>query len=180
MESLGYDQLIDLEEAILDNLWDALTKANADGSLEQLLSSIGLAHLLKEVLGIEPPLNTWGDGRILVVGDAQCRPKDLMGVAKSMGINPRRIEYIDSNEATNYDFAQLEYSRNWCAVLFGATPHSTKGRGEDSSIIAHLEKNRERYPEVRRLHANKRLKITKTNFRETLQSLIDKGIVVAC
>lgn len=179
MERLEFDQLVELEDAIIDNLWDALTKANADGSLKQLLSSIGLSHLVQEVLGIEPPLKTWREGKILVVGDAQCRPKDLIGVAKDLGIGQTRIEYVDIDKITNYDFTKLEYSPNWCAVLFGATPHSTKGKGRDSSTLSHMEKHRDRYPEVRRLQANSRLKITKTNFRETLQSLIAEGFVVA-
>ena len=178
MEHLEYDQLLELQDAIIDNLWGIVTKANADGSLEQLLSSMGLSYLTKEVLGIEPPLKTWGNGKILVVGDAQCRPKDLMGVAKGRGIASERIEYVDASEATNYNFTRLEYSPNWCAVLFGAMPHSTKGKGEESSTISHMEKNRDRCPVVKRLYASNQLKITKSNFREALQSLITEGIVV--
>lgn len=177
MERLEYEQLVELEDAIIDNLWEVLAKANAEDSLERLLTSMGLSYLTKDVLGIEPPLKTWQDGKILVVGDAQCRPKDLAGVAKDMEISPKRIEYIDSGEATNYDFTQLEYSPRWCAVLFGATPHSTKGKGGDSSTIAHMENNRDRYPEVLRLRANNQLKITKTNFREALSKLMDAGLL---
>ena len=179
MERLEYDRLVELEEAMIDSLWDVLTKANATDTLEQLLDAMGLAHLMRDVLGLEPPLDTWEDGRILVVGDAQCRPKDLAGVAKGLGLDPSRIEYVDADEATNYDFTRLEYSPKWCAVLFGATPHSTRGKGEDSSLITHMERCRDRYPEVRRLTANGGLKITKTNFRNELRSLMEEGIVAA-
>ena len=84
-------------------------------------------------------------------------------MAKDLGLDPGRIEFVDADEATNYDFTKLEYSPRWCAVLFGATPHSTRGKGSDTSTITHMENNRDRYPEVRRLYANGALKITKTN-----------------
>lgn len=179
MSTLDEGQLIDLEEGIIDNLWSLLTRRNAEGTLDRLLRDMDLYDELVDLLGIPKPLDTWKDGKILVVGDAQCRPKDLVGVAKSMGISSERMVFVDVDEATNYDFAQLEYSPRWCAVLFGATPHSTKGKGEDSSTITHMENNRDRYPEVRRLHANSRLKITKTNFRNELNSLMDAGLLEA-
>ena len=179
MEALDHDQLIDLEDAIIDNLWDVLTRRNVEGTLDKLLREMGLYDELAGLLGIAKPLETWGEGKILVVGDAQCRPKDLVGVAKAMGIKAERIEFVDVDEATNYDFSHLEYSPKWCAVLFGATPHSTKGKGEDSSTITHMENNRDRYPEVVRLHANSQLKITKTNFREALTGLMNAGLLAA-
>lgn len=179
MSVLEENQLIDLEESIIDNLWALLTRRNAEGTLDRLLRDMDLYDELVDLLGIPKPLDTWKDGKILVVGDAQCRPKDLMGVAKSMGIRSDRVVFVDVDEATNYDFTQLEYSPRWCAVLFGATPHSTKGKGKDSSTITHMENNRDRYPEVRRLYANSKLKITKTNFRNELTSLIDAGLLEA-
>lgn len=179
MALLDADQLLELEDLIMDELTCVLARKNVDGTLERLLDDMGLADLLTSILELPVRLKTWSDGYILVVGAPQGMEHDLRGAAKTMGVDPERIDFVPYEDATNYVYKNLEWSPKWCAVLFGASPHSGRGKGEDSSILAHLESHRERYPEVRRLVAGGRLKDTMSNFRRELSKLIDEGMVIA-
>lgn len=126
-----------------------------------------------------PALETWSEGKVVVFGDAQARPRDLYGVAKTLGIERSRIEFVDYRESEHYDFRKLEYNHNVVAVMFGANPHSVRGKGSFSSVIVRMERQRDVFPRVIRLYANGGLKVTKTNFRTKLAELIDAGLLAA-
>lgn len=179
LDKLGTEELVELQEEILARLPEEITavliKLNANGRLEEFLHLIGMGDLAE---GNEP-LETWPEGKIMVFGDAKARPKDLYGVAKTLGISRDRIVFIDHDESVRYDFRNLEYNHSVVAVMFGAVPHSTRGRGSDSSIISRMERMRDVYPRTIRLTANGALKVTTTNFRENLVSLIDAGLLAA-
>lgn len=177
MDKLGPKELLELQEDILERLPEEITavlvRLNTNGRLEEFLYLIGMGDLAK---GAEP-LGAWPEGKVVVFGDAQVRPKDLWGVAKELGISRDRIDFVDHNESVRYDFRKLEYNHNVVAVVFGAIPHSTSGKGSYSSVIARMERMRDVFPRVVRLTANGSLKVTKTNFREKLESLINSGLL---
>ena len=75
-----------------------------------------------------------------------------------------------------YDFRKMQYAPEYRVILFGPTPHSGHGKGDSSSIIAELEKS-DAYPRVERLLNGQELKISKTNFREKLQQLLDEDYI---
>lgn len=179
MDKLGTEELLELQEEILTRLPEEITavlvRLNANGRLEEFLHLIGMGDLAE---GNEP-LETWPEGKVVVFGDARARPKDLCGVAKELGISRDRIVFVEHDESVRYDFRKLEYNHNIVAVMFGAVPHSTSGKGSDGSVIARMERMRDVFPKVIRLTANGSLKVTKTNFRENLESLISAGFLVA-
>ena len=70
----------------------------------------------------------------------------------------------------------MQYAPQYRIVLFGPTPHSGYGKGESGSIIAELEKL-PAYPRVERLISGNELKITKSNFREMLEKLIEEEYI---
>lgn len=179
MDKLGTEELLELQEEILARLPEeiiaVLVRLNANGRLEEFLHLIGMGDLAE---GNEP-LETWPEGMVVVFGDARARPKDLCGVAKELGISRDRIVFVNHDESVRYDFRKLEYNHNIVAVMFGAVPHSTSGKGSDSSVIARMERMRDVFPRVIRLTANGSLKVTKTNFRENLESLISAGLLAA-
>ena len=179
MRRLSEDELLMLEEDVLDGLWDTLEAANASGSLGLLLNALGMSELVEKHLREPGALFTLPEGKILVVGARPRMEEDLRGVAKTLGVSSGRIEFLRYEDTTNYDFRKLEYSYAYCAVLFGHAPHSARGKGEDSSIITHIEGHRERYPECRRLYAGGENKVTKTSFRDALTSLMGEGLVMA-
>lgn len=179
MDRLGTEELLELQEEILARLPEEITailvRLNTNSLLEEFLYLIGMGDLAE---GNEP-LEVWPDGKIVVFGDAQARPKDLCGVAKEFGISRDRIVFVDHDESVRFDFRKLEYNHNVVAVMFGAVPHSTSGKGSDGSVIARMERMRDVFPRVIRLNANGGLKVTKTNFKEGLESLIEAGILAA-
>lgn len=179
MDKLGTEELLELQEEILARLPEeiiaVLVRLNANGRLEEFLHLIGMGDLAE---GNEP-LETWPEGMVVVFGDTRARPKDLCGVAKELGISRDRIVFVDHDESVRYDFRKLEYNHNIVAVMFGAVPHSTSGKGSDSSVIARMERMRDVFPRAIRLTANGSLKVTKTNFRENLESLISAGLLAA-
>lgn len=72
---------------------------------------------------------------------------------------------------------------NGARSLFGGgwkgAPYSAKGKGDDSSIITHIEGNREIYPELRRLYVGSENKVTKTSLKNALTGLMDNELVAA-
>ena len=92
-------------------------------------------------------------------------------------IDKKRFEFcLDYEDAQKYDFRKMQYAPQYRVVLFGPTPHSGHGKGDSGSIIAEIEKS-EAYPRVERLVSGQDLKITKTNFRDMLQKLIDEDYI---
>ncbi len=179
MRVLSDDELLLLEEDVLDRLWDALDAANGSGTLGYLLNVLGMSELVEKHLREPDALLTLPEGKILVVGALPRMENDLRGVAKRLGVSSDRIEFLRYEDTTNYDFRKLEYSYAYCAILFGHAPHSARGKGDDSSIITHIEGHRDRYPECRRLYAGGENKVTKTSFRDALASLMGEGLVAA-
>lgn len=168
-----------VEDVVLDNLSELLAKRNVQGTLGGLLADLGVLDGVNAGLGETNGLRTWPEGKILVVGAPQKMEKDLRGAAKDKGIAPNRLVFVAYDDATNYRFDDMEYQPTYCAILFGCVPHSARGRGGDASVIAHIERHRERYPECRRLTAGGKLKVTMTNFKEALGDLMDEGLVAA-
>ena len=179
MDRLTEEELLDLQEEIIDRLPESITAVlvtlNTNGRLEELLHLIGMDDLAEGKCQLE----TWPEGKVVVFGDAQAKPKDLYGVAKSLGLSRDRIVFVSHDESVRFDYRTLEYNHAVVAVMFGAIPHSTRGTGTGSSVIARMEKQSEVYPRIIRLSANGALKITKTNFRESLENLINQGLIAA-
>lgn len=94
-----------------------------------------------------------------------------------MGIDKSRFEFcLDYKQIQKFDFRRMQYAPQYRIVLFGPTPHSGHGKGDRGSIIAELEKS-SAYPRVERLISGSELKITKSNFREMLERLIEEDYI---
>jgi hypothetical protein len=180
---LNSDQIMDLEDYIMDRLDDVLCRKNADGSLDRLLRELDMEDAIAKLFGGPEPLKTWSNGKLLIVGCQEKMEDEIVGVSKGLGIARKRLEFVRYDDATNYNFKKLEYLPTYAAILVGASPHSTKGKGDSRSILSrmqYLEEHREKYPTVVRLTAENlsgQLKITKTNFRSALSELMREGIV---
>ena len=182
MQSLSHEEILELECEILKELPEtlerALIKANRSGYLDELLKYLDLSHLAEPTEKIE----TYKDGTILVIGDSQVSEKDLLGVAKSLGIAKSRFEFcLDYTAAQTYKYEKLRYASKYSAVLFGPVPHKTTGTAESSSLIVELEKKHREgtVPAVIvRLVANGDLKITKSSFKQALTTLLEEGHII--
>lgn len=176
--ALGIIELERLERDVMEELEDKmlriLTKANAMGNLEELLHVLGLDHLI-HTENIE--LETYKNGKIVVIAGSEVKERDFLAIAKSLGIDKSRFEFcLDYDAAKKFNYKKLQYAPNYRVILFGAVPHSTTGKGLSGSVVAELEK-RDEYPRVERLLNGNELKATKSNFRDKLKQLIAEDYI---
>lgn len=174
---LSIEELSELEDEIMDILPDKITqilsRANRSGELEDLLRIMGLSDLLES----STKFDTYKDGKIVVVGGTEIKEEVLASIGKQLGIDKKRFEFcLDYKDVQKYDFKKMQYAPQYRVILFGPTPHSCYGKGDSGSIIAEIEKS-DAYPRVERLVNGHELKITKSNFREALQNLINEDYI---
>jgi hypothetical protein len=169
-----------LEDYIVTQLPDILTyvleSANESGRLRELLELLHLDRLLPQSYTSTP----YSTGKILVFAGKTVKEKDLLGVAKSLGISKERFVFYDYEQAKAFQYDSLECNAGISAILFGSVPHKTVGTENNNSVIANIERKADEgiiWAPVVRLHANNELKLTKTNFREALSQLIDDGSI---
>ena len=166
---LDVDELEDVIDAVIEKI----TYANRTGELEELLEKLNLSNLVSKQSCYEPNRK----GKILVIGESEVNENILNGIIKKLGIDKSRFEFcLDYNKAKTFNYKKLQYSPNYSVVIFGPVPHSTTGKHYSSSVIAEM-KNNEGYPRLRVLSGNNAIKITKTNFRNTLIELKEKEYI---
>ena len=118
------------------------------------------------------------DGKILIIGETNCKIKDLQGIFNAMGLKGRLECHTDYEDIQRYKFNNLMYNNKYRLIIVGPMPHSTYGKDEFSSVINRME-NTKGFPCVRRAIANGGLKITKTNIKQILQEELNSGFLVA-
>lgn len=174
---LDTSELLKLEDAIRQRLATDLTRLlcefNRAGELDEALSKWGMADLLYPNNGYQP----YKDGKILVIGDSQVKKEHLLAVAKDLGINKNRFEFVLSyEEGKMYDTSKTQWNESYCLILFGPLPHSGIAKGDFGSKIESA-KNEAGYPPVKMLVANEQLKITKNNFKQALETAIAEDVI---
>lgn len=175
--ALSIIELSDLEDELMaripDEITAVLSKLNRTGRLEEFFEMLGMSDLLQE----EDDFYSYKDGKIIVVGGTEVKEKVLLGVAKELGLDKNRFEFcLDYEAIQKYDFKKMQYAPQYRAVLFGPSPHSGRGKCDNGSIIAELESSKA-YPRVVRMQSGSELKITKSNFKETLMLLIEEKYI---
>lgn len=165
--------IIELED-LLDEITHRVTEANRNGTLEEILTALGMEDLIEQ----ETFFESYKDGKIVVIGGGELKEDQLKMIAGKLGIDKRRIECcLDYEAAQKYNYNKLQYNSSYRVVLFGAVPHSSTGKGDSSSVVAEMEAHPSIYPRVARLTSNSALKITKSNFKEALANLLDEGYI---
>lgn len=126
-----------------------------------------------------PPLyDTNPEGKILIIGATNIKEREIYGCLKKFGIDKNRIElHLGYEEAKNYQFGGIQYNPNYRLILFGAMPHSGKGKEERSSIITQIE-DTDGYPKVIRLSDGHGLKLTKTSLKNAIKKEIETGYLL--
>lgn len=169
------DELMNLEEKlrfILDErMEEILVRLNREGRLEELFDLLGLS----ELIGRENNAHT-KNGKIVIIGQSEVGEDKLIAIAKNMGIERNRLEFwLDYDDAKTFDFRKTQWSPEYTAILVGPMPHSGTSKGDYSSVISALEQQ-DGYPPVIRM-GNNGLKITKTSFRSTLETLKKERLI---
>ena len=174
---LDATELLALEKNLRQRFDNDLTRILCDlnraGELEDALEKWGLSDLLYSDTGFRPDKT----GKILIVGDSQVKKELLIPVAKDLGIDKSRLEFVLSYaEAKKYNMSRIQYNRDYCLILFGPVPHSGVSKGDFSSEITAVMST-PGYPPMKKLVANEQLKITKNNFKQALEDALDVGII---
>ncbi len=171
------EQLIDVITEASYRLHGEIKEAYNNGNLEGYLSSIGMIDLYP--INDEPQsYETYPEGNIIIIGDSQIKDSEIFGCLKTLGIPKDRIElHTNYDEIKNSSFDNVRYNPKYRLVLFGATPHSSKGKGDESSIIIQME-NTDGYPKVIRLTVGHKLKITKTSLKKAVSKEIQDGYLI--
>lgn len=166
---LGIEEL----EIVLDKITEKVILANRTGDLDKLLESWNL----KELLSKPNTLETYKEGKIVILGESEIKANHIEGIIKSLDIDKRRVEIsLGYDNAKSYNYKKLRYNPNYRLVIFGAVPHSSTGKNKNGSVISEMQ-NEEGYPRVEVLSSNKSLKITKTNLKELLEKLKKEGYI---
>lgn len=172
---LTIEELSELEDEIMSALPNRITailsKLNRSGRLEELLELLGMEDLH------EQDFYSYKEGKIVVVGGTDVKEEVLLSIAKNLGLDKSRFEFcLDYKQIQKFDFRKMQYAPQYRLILFGPAPHSGHGKGDSGSIVAELEKS-PAYPRVERLISGNELKITKSNFRDMLERMIEEDYI---
>ncbi|MCL2767182.1 MAG: hypothetical protein FWE49_00400 [Synergistaceae bacterium] len=179
---LRHEELVELAEDILqelpDKIFEALSKANRCGYLEDLLEKL----CLQDLLSPSEKIRALPSGKIAVIGASKVSEETLESIGEKLGIAKDRFEFhLDYETIKRYDYRKFEYASKYAAILFGPVSHSTSGKGDYSSTITSIEdKYRKNVipAKVGRIGNSNDLKITKNSFEITLKNLISEGSLV--
>ena len=160
-------------EVLTDKILERVYRANRTGELESMLEAWGMSDLLEP----EAVLQTFKDGKILIIGESAISEEIITMVAGKAGIDRSRLElYLGYDEAKTFNYKKLQYNSNYRVIIFGHIPHKTVGTADSSSVIAELEK-RDMYPRVIRPGLVDGLKITKSSIKKVFEDLIAEGYI---
>lgn len=131
---------------------------------------------LLDLLGISSADSVAQKGIIVVVGESEVTKQCLLAIGKECGISKDRFEFcLSYDEAKRFNFKKTQYSDKYSLIMVGPIPHSSYGSGDFSSALSAI-RNTEGYPPVVSLGFQS-LKITKSNFKNTLEELIRNNII---
>lgn len=169
MAVLGIEEI----EELLDEIRIRILRANREDTLDHLLASMGMYDLM-EVQSLSGNKN----GKIVVLGASDVNEAHLLITAGKLGIDKSRFEFcLDYEAIQKYNFRKLQYSEKYRLILVGPMPHSSAGKADSGSAIAEMEKHPEMYPRIIRMSAGSALKITKSGFKEVLESMLQEDYI---
>lgn len=110
--------------------------------------------------------------RIIVVGESRAAEVHLLGICKAMGLEKDQVDFRLSYKAfDSLDIGTLQYNDSVAGILIGPVPH--KVPGQDDPVQALMRG--EGYPPTIRVESSSgELKITKSSFREALETLLTR------
>ncbi len=172
------NEFSELVEAVQMSIYQNLENAWKEGRLDEYLHRIGL-----DSLAPNKKAPVWDEamqnGKIIIFGEAAIKDREILASVASQGISKDRVElHIEYNELKHFDFGKLRYNSDYRLILVGPMPHSTKNKGDYSSVIAMMEQE-EGFTRIIRLTSNEQLKITKSNIKEAIRMAVASGYLAA-
>lgn len=181
MAHLTIQELADLNDAMMLRmgleLLPAITRANREDRLQELLADLGMEDLIEGQQ--RKPQHSWAS-KIVVMGDSAVKIDKLRSIARKKGFDLSRFEFeLDYDRLKHYDFGKLRGSMGYSAVLVGPMPHKTPGTERASSYIARAEQHPDEYPLLIKMGTANELKITNNSFKKALDRLLELDMAAA-
>lgn len=181
MSHLSIQELADLRDDMMlrmgGSLLPALTKANREDRLPELLTDLGMEDLAEANGCLR---KTERAGKIVVMGDSTVKVDKLRSIVRKMGFDLDRFEFqLDYDRLKHYDFGKLRGSMGYAAVLAGPMAHKTLGTERASSYIAQAEQHPDEYPILIKMGTANELKITNNSFKKALDRLLELDMAAA-
>lgn len=175
MSHLSIQELADLRDDMMlrmgGSLLPALTKANREDRLPELLTDLGMEDLVEANGCLR---KTERAGKIVVMGDSAVKVDKLRSIARKRGFSLDRFEFqLDYDRLKHYDFGKLRGAMGYAAVLAGPMAHKTLGTERASSYIAQAEQHPDKYPILIKMGTANELKITNNSFKKALDRLLE-------
>ena len=175
MSHLSIQELADLRDDMMlrmgGSLLPALTKANREDRLPELLTDLGMEDLAEANGCLR---KTERAGKIVVMGDSAAKVDKLRSIARKRGFSLDRFEFqLDYDRLKHYDFGKLRGAMGYAAVLAGPMAHKTLGTERASSYIAQAEQHPDEYPILIKMGTANELKITNNSFKKALDRLLE-------
>lgn len=141
--------------------------ARSVSELRSYLKSIGLEELTPEIDNFQP------SGDIYILGNLRIKDNIVYQIFKSSSVDVSRVKIVKGyDEFKRYNFNRFQYDTSIRLIFVGPMPHSTRDRGEYSSVISKMEME-EGFPKIVRLGTEGSLKVTKTNLKEAIAKEIE-------
>lgn len=159
------------------SLLPALTKANREDRLPELLTDLGMEDLAEANGCLR---KTERAGKIVVMGDSTVKVDKLRSIARKKGFDLDRFEFqLDYDRLKHYDFGKLRGAMGYAAVLAGPMAHKTLGTERTSSYFAQAEQHPDEYPILIKMGTANELKITNNSFKKALDRLLELDMAAA-
>ena len=178
MTLVSETEFSELVEAVQMSIYQNLENAWKEDRLDEYLHQIGLNNLApnKKAPAWDEAMQ---NGKIIIFGEAAIKDREILASVASQGISKDRVElHIEYSELKHFDFGKLRYNSDYRLILVGPMPHSTKDKGEHSSVISMMEQE-EGFTKIVRLTSNGQLKMTKSNIKEAIREAVASGYLAA-
>lgn len=147
---LGYIELQDFINAVLNKIQLDIIRANAQDELEKIATHYNLQDLLEDTI---PSCDFYKSNtrraKILVIAINLPNIDEWRLRAKKKGIPPDRIEF--QIVKPNFNYAYLRSTNVYCDIIVGPVHHKGVGIKKNNSFLAAVEKHPEDFPKVHRM-----------------------------
>lgn len=156
-------QIAKIKQKVIQHINNELDIANDEDRVDEVLEKYGI------VFEENPIYVDTRTMKILVLGALSGSINDYKNAIKKLGIDPRNIEFeYEYNKLKRLDVSRLENSFEYSDILYGPNPHKQVNIGDNSSLLAMMKNNPEKFPRVIEMCSNNQLKITISNFRDAI------------
>lgn len=156
--------LAKIKSKVLSKINAELSLAIDNDELDEFLEKYGIIIEESETMFVNTRTM-----KILVLGDLAGSINSYKLTLKKCGIDERNVIFEnDYDKIKRIGVARLEYSTEYSDIIVGPIAHKISGIGDNSSFLALVEKEPNKFPRVVKATANNTIKLSITSFKDSL------------